>query len=63
MIPGIDPRVDYAFKRVFGTEANVPILIDFLHAILDPMPRRRFEHAVSKRHRTRTLSSPPQMGA
>lgn len=39
MIPGIDPRVDYAFKKVFGTEANVPILADFLNAVLDPHPR------------------------
>lgn len=29
----IDPTVDYAFKRIFGTEANKDLLIDFLNAI------------------------------
>ena len=41
MITHIDPKVDYAFKRVFGTEQNVPILIDILQAILDPPPGQR----------------------
>lgn len=39
MIPGIDPRVDYAFKKVFGSEANVPLLADLLHAVLKPARR------------------------
>lgn len=39
MKTGIDPRVDYAFKRVFGTEENVPLLTDFLQAVLKPAKR------------------------
>jgi predicted transposase/invertase (TIGR01784 family) len=34
MKPGIDPKVDYAFKKVFGTEANVDLLQDLLEAVL-----------------------------
>jgi predicted transposase/invertase (TIGR01784 family) len=41
MIPGIDPKVDYAFKKVFGSEANVAILRDLLEAVLDPPPEQR----------------------
>ncbi len=41
MITGIDPRVDYAFKRVFGSENNEPILIDLLNSILAPPADRR----------------------
>jgi predicted transposase/invertase (TIGR01784 family) len=43
MISGIDPKVDYAFKRIFGIEANTPILLDLLNAVLDPPPGRRIE--------------------
>jgi predicted transposase/invertase (TIGR01784 family) len=32
---GYDPKVDYAFKKVFG-EANAPVLIDLLHAVVLP---------------------------
>lgn len=39
MISGIDPRVDYAFKKVFGTETNVPVLADLLNAVLKPAQR------------------------
>jgi predicted transposase/invertase (TIGR01784 family) len=39
MISGIDPRVDYAFKKVFGSEANVPVLADLLNAVLKPARR------------------------
>lgn len=39
MVPGIDPRVDYAFKKVFGSEANVAVLADLLHAVLKPARR------------------------
>jgi PD-(D/E)XK nuclease family transposase len=38
MIPGLDPKVDYAFKKVFGSEANTPILLDLLDAVLKPPP-------------------------
>src|SRR5438132_10436556 len=40
MILGIDPKVDYAFKHLFGREATRPILIDLLDNILDPGPGR-----------------------
>ena len=36
MIPRIDPKVDYAFKHVFGREENTPLLIHLLHAVLQP---------------------------
>src|SRR5262245_34579590 len=36
MIAGIDPTVDYVFKKLFGSEANLLILVDILHAVLDP---------------------------
>ncbi|MBI3822721.1 MAG: PD-(D/E)XK nuclease family transposase [Planctomycetes bacterium] len=38
MIPGIDPKVDYAFKKVFGSEANVALLRSLLEAVLNPPP-------------------------
>lgn len=34
MVPGIDPRIDYAFKRLFGSEHNADILISLLTALL-----------------------------
>jgi predicted transposase/invertase (TIGR01784 family) len=36
MVPGIDPRVDYAFKKLFGSEANLALLHDLLLAVLTP---------------------------
>src|SRR5947207_10220703 len=36
MVPGIDPKIDYAFKRIFGLERNSIILIHVLNAILQP---------------------------
>ena len=41
MKPGVDPKVDYAFKKVFGSEANVPVLLSLLEAVLKPPPERR----------------------
>ena len=41
MIPGIDPTVDYAFKKLFGSEANTPVLMSLLEAVLNPPPDRR----------------------
>jgi len=35
---GIDPKVDYAFKWLFGNQKNTSILIHLLHAILNPTP-------------------------
>jgi hypothetical protein len=31
---GIKPTVDFAFKRIFGSPENVPVLIGLLNAIL-----------------------------
>src|SRR6202035_1301666 len=39
--PGIDPKVDYAFKKLFGSEANLDLLSDLLHAVLQPPPGRQ----------------------
>ncbi len=38
----LDVKTDYAFKRVFGSEASKPVLISFLNAILD----YQGEHAI-----------------
>jgi predicted transposase/invertase (TIGR01784 family) len=35
----VNPRVDFAFKLLFGKEENKDILIDFLNAILAEGPR------------------------
>jgi predicted transposase/invertase (TIGR01784 family) len=36
MILGIDPKIDFAFKWVFGNPRNSALLIHFLNAVLDP---------------------------
>ena len=36
MILDIDPKVDYAFKHVFGRDSTRPILIDVLDKVLKP---------------------------
>jgi hypothetical protein len=41
MTLGIDPKVDYAFKWLFGNEQNTPILRHLLHAILNPGPEEQ----------------------
>ena len=41
MVPGIDPKVDYAFKRLFGHEHNVSMLMHMLNAILQLPPGSR----------------------
>jgi len=33
---GIDPRIDYAFKRLFGDPRNSDLLIDLLNAVVQP---------------------------
>ena len=38
MILSIDPKVDYAFKHVFGREVTRPILINVLDSVLNPAP-------------------------
>jgi len=37
---GIRPTVDYAFKKVFGSEENVPVLANLLDAVLKPAAER-----------------------
>ena len=40
MLPEIDPTVDYAFKRLFGSPSNASLLIDLLNAIeVEPVVR------------------------
>ncbi len=34
MVVGIDPKVDYAFKYLFGRERNLPLLLALLNAVL-----------------------------
>jgi hypothetical protein len=41
MIIGIDPKVDYAFKHLFGRDATRPILIDLVNNILNLAPAQR----------------------
>ena len=41
MIPGIDPRVDIAFKKVFGTPAWRELTISLIDAVLQPAPGHR----------------------
>lgn len=36
MILDVDPRVDFAFKRLFGVESNTALLMDLLNAVLAP---------------------------
>ncbi len=34
----VDPKVDYAFKHLFGRDATRPLLIDVLQSVPDPPP-------------------------
>ena len=34
-----DPKVDFVFKNIFGSDKNPQILISFLNAILNPIKR------------------------
>src|SRR5947207_2788000 len=36
MIVGIDPKVDYAFKHLFGREKTRPLLIHLTNSVLNP---------------------------
>lgn len=33
----LNPQIDFIFKKIFGTEKNKPILIDFLNAVIKPI--------------------------
>lgn len=37
----VNPFTDFGFKKIFGEEANKPILLDFLNALLPPHDRIR----------------------
>ncbi|MDZ7618256.1 MAG: Rpn family recombination-promoting nuclease/putative transposase [Patescibacteria group bacterium] len=43
---GIDPKNDYAFKCLFGSEHHTRILVHLLNAVLDPAPGGRVESVV-----------------
>jgi predicted transposase/invertase (TIGR01784 family) len=38
MISDVDPKVDYAFKHLFGRHSTRPILINVLDRVLNPPP-------------------------
>ena len=38
MSVGIDPKVDYASKWLFGRESNSAVLIGLLPAVVNPSP-------------------------
>ena len=41
MIPGIDPKIDIAFKKVFGSEAFRDLTASLINAVLEPAPGQR----------------------
>jgi predicted transposase/invertase (TIGR01784 family) len=41
MKPQVDPKVDYAFKHVFGREQNKPCLLSLVDAVLQPASNQR----------------------
>ena len=41
MIIDVDPKVDYAFKHLFGRDRTRPLLIDLLDSVLNPDPAHR----------------------
>jgi predicted transposase/invertase (TIGR01784 family) len=41
MILAVDPKVDYAFKHLFGREATRPILVDVIDSVLDSVADQR----------------------
>ncbi len=43
MKPLTDPKVDFAFKHVFGREQNKPLLISLLDAVLQPEAGQKIE--------------------
>src|SRR6266404_8745484 len=45
MILGVDPKIDYAFKKVFGSESNIDLLLSLLDAVLRPPPEQRIVSA------------------
>ena len=59
METGIDPKVDYAFKRVFGSEENREILLNLLNAVLmsaDSRPLQEIEILNPFSHKVRSMT-------
>ena len=46
MVVGVDPKVDYAFKYLFGSEANLPIRVQVLESVLHPSPEGKISELV-----------------
>jgi len=44
MIPGIDPKIDIAFKKVFGSESWRDLTAALINAVLEPPPQQRLVH-------------------
>jgi predicted transposase/invertase (TIGR01784 family) len=44
MILGISPKVDYAFKHLFGRESTRPILINLIDSVLNPRPGQEIQN-------------------
>lgn len=43
MIPGVDPRIDFAFKKLFGTSRNRSLTVSLLNAVLEGTGRAPIE--------------------
>jgi len=41
MIPGIDPKIDIAFKKVFGSERSGDLTAALINAVREPPPEHR----------------------
>src|SRR5437899_12686107 len=46
MVPGIDPKVDYAFKRLFGRPPNLALPIHLVNAVLQARSHERLLRVV-----------------
>jgi hypothetical protein len=45
MILGIDPKIDFAFKYLFGRDSTRDILIDAVNSVLQPPPGQAVQEA------------------
>ena len=43
MIPGIDPKIDIAFKKVFGSDTSRDLTKALINAVLEPTPWQQLE--------------------
>src|SRR5438132_68853 len=44
MLLDVDPKVDYAFKHLFGRNSTRPLLMHLADAVLDPAPGHAIAH-------------------